>query len=63
MFLMTATCAEKTTFLHKLLLTNKQVANLRQVFANNLTSNTKLSKTRISKIMQSGGFLKVHLNH
>ena len=33
-------------FLHKLLLTNRQVANLRQAFANNTSANVKLSKTK-----------------
>ena len=41
----------------KLLLTNRQVANLRKVFANYLSSDTKLSKTQLSKMIQLGGFL------
>ena len=44
-------------FLHKLLLTNRQVANLCKTFANNLSINIKLSKMQLSKIVQSGGFL------
>ena len=44
-------------FPHKLLLTNRQVANLRKVFANYLSTDIKLSKTQISKMIQSGGFL------
>ena len=44
-------------FPHKLLLTNGQVAHLRKSFANNLSANIKLSKTQLSKIIQSGGFL------
>ena len=47
----------ETNFPHKLLLTNRQVANLRKTFANYLSSDIKLSKTQISKKMQSGGFL------
>ena len=31
---------------HQLLLTNRQVANLRKTFANNLATDIKLSKTR-----------------
>ena len=46
----------ETNFSHKLL-TIRQVPNLRKAFANNLSTNIKLSKTQISKIMQSGGFL------
>ena len=47
----------KTNFPHKLLLTNRQVANLRKAFANYLSTDIKLSKNEISKIIQSGGFL------
>ena len=47
----------ETNFPHKLLLYNKQVANLCKALANNLSSNIKLSKTELSKMMQSGGFL------
>ena len=44
-------------FPHKLLLTNRQVSNLRQTFANNSSTDIKLSKTHLSKMIQSGGFL------
>ena len=37
---------------HKLLLTNRQVA-----FSNYLSTDIKLSKTQLSKMIQSGGFL------
>ena len=47
----------ETNFLHKLLLTNRQVANLRKSFSNHSTADIKLSKTQLSKMMQSGGFL------
>ena len=47
----------ETNFLHKLLLYNKQVANLCKALANNLSSNIKLSKTELSKMIPSGGFL------
>ena len=46
---------DETNFSHKLLLTNRQVANLRKAFANYLSEDIKLSKTQLS--MQSGGFL------
>ena len=37
--------------------TNRQVANLRKAFANYLSTDIKLSKTQLSKMIQSGGFL------
>ena len=36
---------------------NSKVSNLRKVFANNSSTNIKLSKTQLSKMIQSGGFL------
>ena len=47
----------ETNFPHKLLLTNRQVSNLRKAFANNSSTEIKLSKTQVSKMIQSGGFL------
>ena len=47
----------KTNFPHKLLLTNRQVANLRKAFANYLSADIKSPKTQLSKIIQSRGFL------
>ena len=47
---------DETNFPHKLLLTNRQVANLRKAFASNTPTNTKLSKTQLSKMIQLGGF-------
>ena len=47
---------DETNFPHKLLLTNRQVANLRKAFANYLSTDIKLSKAQISKIIQSRGF-------
>ena len=46
----------ETNFPHKLLLTNRQVSNLRKAFANHLSADIKLSKTQLSKMIQSGGF-------
>ena len=51
----------ETKFSHKLLLTNRQVANIRKAFPNNLSTDIKLSKTQLSKMMQSGGFLGILL--
>ena len=48
---------DKINFQHELLLTNRQVANLRKTFANKSSTDIKLSKTQISKIIQSGAFL------
>ena len=47
----------ETNFCHKLLSTNRQVANLRKSFANHSSANIKLSKTQLSKMIQSGGFI------
>ena len=48
---------DETNFPHKLLLTDRQVSKLCKAFANNSSANIKLSKTQISKIVQSGRFL------
>ena len=42
---------------HELLLTTGQKTKLRNAFNNNMSTDTKLSKAQISKIIQSGGFL------
>ena len=46
-----------TNFPHELLLSNRQVANIRKAFAKNTSTDIKLSKTQLSKMIQSGGFL------
>ena len=48
---------DNTNFPHELLLTNRQVANIRKAFAKNTSTHIKLSKTELSKMIQSGGFL------
>ena len=48
---------DETNFPHKLLLTNRQVANLCKAFANYLSLGIKLSKSPIPKMIQSGRFL------
>ena len=48
---------DNTNFPHKLLLTDRQVANIRKAFSNNLSPDVKFSKTQLLKMMQSGGFL------
>ena len=47
----------ETNFPHKLLLTDRQVASLRKAFASHSSTDIKLSKTQLSKMIQSGGFL------
>ena len=47
----------ENNFPHQLLLTNRQVANIRKAFANNSSIDIKLSKTQLSKMIQLGGFL------
>ena len=41
---------DKINFPHELLLTNRQVANLRKSFDNYKSTEIKLSKTRLSKV-------------
>ena len=48
---------DNTNFPHELLLTNRQVANIRKAFAKNTSTDIKLSKTQLSKMIHSGGFL------
>ena len=48
---------ENTNFRHELLLTNRQVANLCKAFAKNTSTDIMLSKTQLSKMIHSGGFL------
>ena len=46
---------DEANFPHKLLLTNRQVANIRKAFANHTFTNSKLSKAQLTK-MQKGRF-------
>ena len=48
---------DENNFPPKLLLTNRQVAILCKVSANYLSNDIRLSKTQLSKMIQSGGFL------
>ena len=41
----------ETNFPHELLLTNRQVSKLREAFTNNSSTDIKLSKTQLSKII------------
>ena len=48
---------DETNFPYKLLLTDRQVSNIRKAFANNSSADIKFSKTQLSKMIQSGEFL------
>ena len=48
---------DETKFPHKLLLTDRQVSNIRKAFANNSSIDITLPKTQLSKMIQSRGFL------
>ena len=48
---------DKTNFPHELLLTGRQVSSTRKAFSNNSAVDIKFSKTQLSKMIQSGGFL------
>ena len=43
---------DNTNFPHELLLTNRQVENIRKTFANHLSTDIKLSKAQLSKMIQ-----------
>ena len=48
---------DNTNFPHELLLTNRQVANIRKAFANHSSTDITLSKSQLLKMIQSGEFL------
>ena len=48
---------DETNFPYRLLLTNRQVSNLRKAFASQTSTDIKLSRTQLSKMIQSEGFL------
>ena len=48
---------DETNFPRKLLVTNRQVVNLRKLLADKSSTAIKLSKTQIFKMIQSEGFL------
>ena len=49
--------ADNINFQHELLLTNRQVANIHKAYANSLSTDIKLSKTQLSRMIQSRRFL------
>ena len=46
---------DEANFPHKLLLTSKQVANVRKAFTKPASTDIKLSKTQLYLMIQSGG--------
>ena len=48
---------DSTNFPHKLLLTDRQVSNIRKAFASNSAADIKFSKTQLSTMIQSRVFL------
>ena len=48
---------DNTNFPHELLLSDRKVANIREAFSKNSSTDVKFSKTQLLKMTQSGGFL------
>ena len=48
---------DEANFPHELLLTDRQISSIRKAFSNNSSVDIKFSKTELSKMIQSGGFL------
>ena len=48
---------DEANFPHELLLTDRQISSMRKAFSNDSSANIKLSKTQLSNMIQSGGFL------
>ena len=48
---------DKASFLHKLLLPNRRVSNIRKAFSNHSSTDIKLSKIQLSKTVELGKFL------
>ena len=54
---MIGNAVDETNFPHNFFLARRQVPNLLKAFANKASTNIKLSKTHLSKMAQSRGFL------
>ena len=52
----------ETIYLMNYCYEHRQKTKLRNAFENNISTNIKLSKTQIAKIIQSGGFLGLLLS-
>ena len=59
---MNARMFSANNLLHELLLTTRQTTKLRNTTENNMSTDIKLAKAQISKIIQSGGFLGLLLS-
>ena len=46
---------------HEFFVTTRQTTKIKNAFANNMSTDIKLSKSQISKIIQSGGSLALFL--
>ena len=49
--------------MHELILTTRQTTKTRNTFANNISTDTKLSKDQISRLIQSGGSFSAWLRN
>ena len=54
---MVSNANDNTNFPHELLLTKRQAANIRKAFAKNTSTDIKLSKNQLSKMIRSEAFL------
>ena len=54
---LTGNSYDENNFPHRILLTDIQVSKICKAFANGSSAIIKFSKTQLSKIIQSGGFL------
>ena len=50
--------SDNTNVQHKLLFIDRKVSRFRKANANNLSGSKKLSKTRVSRMVQSGGLFE-----
>ena len=50
---------DEVNFPHKLLLTNRQAANLRKVFANHASTDIKLSEAQLTKMQLTKWIFKI----
>ena len=48
---------DEANFPHELSLTDRKISSIRKAFSNNSSADIKFSKTQLSKMIQSGGFL------
>ena len=48
---------DKANFAYELLLKNRQISNICKAFSNNSSVDINFSKTQLSKMIQSGGYL------